>query len=146
MSSGPLPCLAFQCLFSHQTTSNYINLAGCKSTAESQPQSALLGTLALGPEPHAKFACADGANLMLAKWGMDQIKHQWCINMFRNFALISLGYVSNLDNMQSICSCRDQGSAKTTLAVKRISAGHPRHQRWRSKSTDVVSAPLKDLL
>lgn len=38
-----------------------------------------------------------------------------------------LGCVSNLDNMQRGKSCRDQGSAKTTLAVKRISAGHPRH-------------------
>ena len=114
MASGPLLCLAVLCLsiaiYSHQTTSN-VHQSGRLQ----------VDSWVAASEIRIRFMMVQIWCVQSGAWTRSSI------NIFPWYRMIS-GCVSNLDNMQRGKSCRDQGSAKTTLAVKRISAGHPR--RW----------------
>ena len=90
MASGPLLCLAVLCLsiaiYSHQTTSNV-------------HQSGRFASRQLSRSLRDSHPLYDGANLMRAKWGMDQIKHQ-------HFPLISddIGWYRVVSQIWTTCN------------------------------------------
>ena len=108
--SAPLPCCPMPFYsHSHQTTSN-VHQSGRLQ----------VDSWVAASEIRIRFMMVQIWCVQSGAWTRSSI------NIFPWYRMIS-GCVSNLDNMQRGKSCRDQGSAKTTLAVKRISAGHPRH-------------------